>query len=320
MMTETQLRPAHPAQAVDKTVHAIVNPAAGGGRCRRRWEAAYRMLCRRGWRVEEHRTTAGGEATGLAREIAQRGGRELLVAGGDGTVNEAINGLFAERRPVADEVVVTVLPCGTGSDFAKNLGITVVEQALERLENGSVRAIDLGRLHWKPGGIEECRYFVNSADVGYGAETAAWVNGSRRVGGRFAYLLGGFRTILKVPPREVLVRLDGQVVHEGPSGMVVIANGRYHAGGMLFAPNASLTDGLLDVLVLEQMPNWRLLVDLLPRVYHGGHIGRKGVRLFRGREVQISAPDALPFEVDGEQLGKTDLWADIVPQALRVRM
>jgi diacylglycerol kinase (ATP) len=303
-----------------RCVHVILNPAAGGGRCGRRWPRIAEQLRQHGLEVVTRQTSGRGDAVNLARQAARSGATDLAVAGGDGTINEAINGLHEHGSALRPELALTVLPCGTGSDFARNLGIRRIRQAIAALVGGRERTVDLGLLHFQRAGIDESRYFVNSADVGYGAETAAWVNGSSRPGGRFAYLIGGVRTILSKPPRPASITVDGVCVHDGPLGMVVVANGRYHAGGMELAPSASLDDGRLDVLLIGAISRFRLLGSLLPRVYFGAHVGQPGVRQFVGRNVRIMASQPLRFEVDGEQPGTTDLVAEVVPSALRVRV
>jgi len=301
-------------------VDAIINPASGNGRTQRVWPGVAGRLRARGITVREHLTSAPGDATRLARDLVLGGAREILVAGGDGTLNEVVNGLFDDGRALAPDVVVSVVPCGTGRDFSRSLGIRNTDHALSVLTDGKVYTVDVGRITYQEDGAARNRYFLNVADVGLGAETAALLNRSSKALGPFlAYFLGAARTILTFRGHVARVVVDGQTIFHGPIGMVVLANGRYHAGGMDMAPMASLTDGLFEVLVLREVPRRILLGSLLPRVYRGRHIGHAAVLHLTGREVMVEAEGTLLFECDGEQPGATDIRAVVLPRSLRVR-
>lgn len=301
--------------------HAIVNPASGNGRTGRRWPELARRIRGLGLSLHERCTTGPGDATRITRELLAAGAREIVAVGGDGTVNEIANGFFDETNAAAPGAVLSIIPCGTGRDLSRSLGIRTVEDAAVLLANGKACAIDVGRVTFRDGDEMRSRYFVNIADVGLGAETAALINRSSKVlGGMMAYLIGATRTILAFHGHHVTVDIDGIRVHDGRAGMVVLANGRYHAGGMFLAPAASLVDGQFEILVLHDVPKPMLLGSLLPRVYSGKHIGHPAVSCWRGRCVEVRSEATLLFEADGEQLGTTDLSAVIVPAALAIRI
>lgn len=305
---------------MDRELHAIVNPASGGGRTRRIWPQIAEQMRAAGIRLHQHETAGTGDATAIARRIVQEGVREIVVVGGDGTLNEVINGIMNEDDVSTADVVLSLIPCGTGRDFARTLGIKSPEHAVEVIAGGEVKSVDIGSISFSQPGAESRRYFVNVADVGLGAETAAWMNASsKRLGGFLGYLVAATRTILVFAGRPARISVDGNLVHDGPVGMVVLANGKYFAGGMLIAPSASLCDGMFDVFVLDDVPKRTLLFSLLPRVYRGKHVGHRAVHDYRGRTVEITASDRLPFEVDGEQPGSTDIEAHVRPGALKVR-
>jgi diacylglycerol kinase (ATP) len=301
----------------------IVNPASRGGRTRRRWPELKRQIIAQGFTIQEHQTSGRQDATRITQDLLKAGAREIVVVGGDGTLNEVVNGFFDHGEPIASEATLSIIPCGTGQDFCRSLRIDSDEQAIRQLAVGVAQPIDIGFIRYGLNGAKrgQTRCFINVADVGLGAETAARINRSGKAfGGFLSYLLEVVRTIAVYRGRQADIVVDGEVVHSGPVGMVVLANGRYLAGGMLIAPTASFTDGLLDVLVLRDVPKRTLLGSLLPRVYRGRHIGHPAVLHARGREVQIRCDHPIPFEVDGEQPGTTDLEAVVLPRALRVRM
>lgn len=310
-----------PSRATDSELTVIINPVSGNGRAGRRWPEIARRMRARGISLVEHRTTGPGDAERLARTALIGGAREIVVVGGDGTANEVVNGFFDDGQPVAPDAVLSVVPCGTGRDFARSLGIRSIEEAVDLIGTGPVAAIDVGHVTYHNDGKPTSRYFVNCADVGLGAETAALINrSSKALGGLLAYLLGAVRTIVTFRGQVARVRVDGQDIHHDRMGMVVLANGRYHAGGMFMAPDASMTDGEFDILVLRDVPKPVLLGSLLPRVYRGKHIGHPAVFHCRGRQVDVIADGVLPFEADGEQPGTTDLRAVVLPAALSVRI
>ncbi len=308
---------------VVETAHAVVNPASGSGRPARAWPPLKRWLEALGLRVEEHRTGRPGDATLIARWLLQQGARELIVVGGDGTLNEVVNGYLDEDgQPLARDAVLTIVPCGTGRDFPRLFGITRPEQVVSLLRDGEVCWVDAGVVEYRGlSGRPERRYFVNMADVGLGAETAAWVSGSHKMfGGFLAYLVGAARTILRYRSRPLELWVDDELVHRGPALMVALANGRFHAGGMRIAPMASVTDGLLEVFILREVSRWQVLISLLPAVYSGRHLGHPAVEHWTAHHAEIRAPEPLRIEMDGEQPGTTDARASVLQRAIAIRV
>lgn len=304
------------------TIHAIVNPVAGSGRPARAWPSIRQRLEQLGLRVDELHTAEPGAATHLARHLVQNGVRELLVVGGDGTLNEVVNGILDQDGHPLGPVTLTIVPCGTGRDFPRLFGIARPEQAIDLLRWGETCRVDIGSLHFRdPAGLPRTRFFVNMADIGLGAETAAWVSHStKQLGGFLAYLVGATRTILRHRAAPLSITVDGRQVFEGPALMVAIANGRFHAGGMRIAPMASVTDGQLEVFVLRNVSRLELLGSLLPAVYRGAHVGHPAVEHWSGRTVRVEAAEPIRVEMDGEPVGTTDIEARVVPRALTLRV
>jgi diacylglycerol kinase (ATP) len=304
-----------------RRLHVIVNPMSGNGRTRRAWPVIDRRLKRLGFDVDFRMTEGMGDGIRLGREAIEAGVHEVAVVGGDGTVNEVVNGLFAATHGEPPDCILSVLPAGTGRDFSRSIGLKSFDHALETIGSGEIRKLDVGRIDYVGPKGRQSRYFVNAGDVGIGAETAALLNRSSKIlGGKISYLLGAARTIFRFTGRPARILVDGELVHDGPLAMVCLANGRFHAGGMLMAPAASMCDGMFDVLVLKDTPKYALLGSVLPRVYFGRHIHHPAVSHRLGKVVKIEAEEPLLFEVDGEQPGTTDLTAELVAGALRVRV
>ena len=302
-------------------LHAIVNPVAGGGRAGRRWPSIATQLARHGFLAEARFTRGPGDATTLARELTATGATTILCVGGDGTANEIVNGLIGENGSASPNTRLALMPCGTGRDFARTLGVHRIDTALQALDLGVSAWIDLGRVRYVNGASSEplTRYFLNVADSGLGAETAARINASSKaLGGFVSYLSSAVRTIATFTFRDATVEVDGELMFAGKAGMVVFANGRHFAGGMVVAPHASLCDGQLDVFVLEDVGKRTLLTSLLPRVYRGTHVGRRGVLHRLGSSATVRSSDLMLVEMDGEQVGRAPVTIDVLRGALQV--
>jgi diacylglycerol kinase (ATP) len=305
---------------VARELHAIVNPMSGGGRTRRQWPRVAATLETIGWTVRSHVTSAPGQAARIARELLSAGARELLSVGGDGTANEIANGFFCDGEAVAPDAVLSVLPTGTGHDFGRSIGVRTAADAVAALAQGRICRIDVGMVEYQVGDGRERRCFVNAADVGIGAFAAATINRSPKLLGAFlTYLAGTARAIMRFESQAARVVVDGATVSEGAVDMVLIANGRFHGGGMRLAPMAQMADGFFEVYVLHAIPKHTLFLSLLPRAYTGRHMGYPAVQYVRGRDVEVQAA-GLPLEVDGEQPGTSDIHVRLLPQALRIRV
>jgi YegS/Rv2252/BmrU family lipid kinase len=305
---------------------AILNPASRGGR-RARWTEIEARLTAAFGAVEVERTRGPGDAARLAREAARAGVRRVLVAGGDGTLSEAVNGLLGAG--LGDAVELGLLPFGTGGDFARAVGIPAdVERAVEVLAGGKPRPVDVGKLRTIDArGIERTAYFANEVSVGVSAEVVARVKrGPRWLSGRAAFLWATVRAVAAYAPLELRIRVDGVEVFAGPVAVAVAANGGFFGGGMRVAPNARLDDGMLEVVVVRGLPGLRLLPKL-PKLYAGTHLSDPAACGFRGREIEVeairAAPEfspglttATPLEADGELVGGLPIRIDVLPGAL----
>jgi len=311
---------------------AILNPAAGGGRAGRAWPALAAALRARGIAFTQAVTCGPGDATFLAREALAAGATRLIVAGGDGTLNEAINGCLGDEwgsGPVGEWAkeatgageggadargvlpIIAPLPLGTGTDFARGLGIGTPERAIAALAGGRARPLDVGLARFADGrGGTVTRAFLNVADCGLGPRATAEILRAGRLPGGAAYLRGALRAIAAYSSPPVRVTIDGASAYAGGSGLLAVANGRFFGGGMAIAPRARPDDGLLDVIILGDTDRRTLLMGLLPRVYRGTHLRHPAVRLRRGATVEIATEPGTPplaVELDGEIVGVTPL-------------
>jgi YegS/Rv2252/BmrU family lipid kinase len=292
----------------------VINPAAGGGRSARLWRRLQDPLRAAGLEFEVGETQARGGATMLARRAAREGWPMVVAVGGDGTLNEVVNGLLDDdgRARAALGAILT----GRGRDAGRNLGLAAdPETAARRLLHGDDVVVDVGRAWWPASGTG--RWFLNSASVGFDAEVArraAQGGGS----GTLPYLVAILGALRHYRPVEGIIRQrDGQT-WAGPLTMAVVANGPYYGGGMKIAPAADPLDGALDLVALGAVGRLELL-RWLPSVYRGTHVTNAKVTTRRLREVRIDATPPAPVQVDGEAGPSTPVEVTIHPRALRLR-
>jgi YegS/Rv2252/BmrU family lipid kinase len=297
----------------------IANPRSRNGATGRRWRDLERRVREVLGPVEVEATRGPRDAVRIAREGARAGIERILVAGGDGTLSEVVTGLVSAG--LADRVSIGVLPLGTGGDFPRTLGLPRdLAGALARIAAGRAVSVDAGRVRFADaagGSREAC--FVNVASFGISAMTDEIVNRTTKaLGGTVSFLIGAVRAILAYECGPVRVRVDGALVHDGPLVLATAANGRYFGGGMQVAPDARLDDGLLDVVVLSEVPKLQLLRKL-PLVYRGAHLRDPAVSFHRGRVVEAEAAQgSVALELDGEPLGALPATFEVLPGALRL--
>jgi diacylglycerol kinase (ATP) len=303
------------------SVLVVFNPAAGRGRARRLWLQAAEVLAATGIEYELAETRAPNEAMRLAEGAAERCST-VIVAGGDGTVHEVVNGLM--RAPAAVRPALGVLPLGSGDDYAKMLPPLSPgaarphwRSAVAAIALGRTRAHDVGVIRDGEGGE---RFFANGMDVGFGAHVARniaavphWVTGLG------AYLAAIARTMLRYPELEVRLQFDGGAPFEHRSTIMAIMNGRCFGGSFWACPEARADDGLLDVLLADVVTRAQIL-RLVPKLMRGRHVGEPVLRMLRARKVSIESASPLVIEADGElpPLDGRCLEIEVVPGALRV--
>jgi diacylglycerol kinase (ATP) len=291
----------------------IVNPAAGNRRTHQCWLALREELMRAGLAIEVGETTGPSAATMIARQAALDGWPLVIAVGGDGTVNEVINGLVdPSARPLA---TLGVIATGRGRDVCRNLGITSDPMLAARgLADAPEVSVDLNRAEWPDGGQ---RYFVNAGGVGFDAEVAARSRASWGPG-TVPYLVAVVTTLGRYAPRAATVEVDGAVVSKEPVAAVVVANGEYYGGGMRIAPGASPSDGRLDIVVLGDIGRAEL-IRWLPTLYSGRHLEHPEVRAYAGETVTITGPASLAMHLDGEPVSPVPVRVSVCPGALPLR-
>lgn len=286
----------------------ICNPSSGGGKC----EPDTVREALGGLEIEWIDTEGAGDAQEAAGEW-ERG--LLIVVGGDGTVNEVVNGLGRAGFP--EEVTLAILPMGTGNDLAATLAIPDgIEEAQEVIRQNRVRVLDVARVRSE--GVGE-RFFINVATGGYGAETSGLADEELKGRwGKLAYLRASLETAQKFDVREVRVTLDDEE-RTMRAVNVAVGNCRYAGGGWLAAPRANPEDGLLDLVVIEDIGLKEALALAPAALARSDYLGAEGVFSARAKKIQVQTePGGLDFTADGEVIGDEPVEFEIIPHVLNV--
>ncbi|MBI3677063.1 MAG: diacylglycerol kinase family lipid kinase [Proteobacteria bacterium] len=306
----------------------VVNPHSAGGRTAREWSSIEMGLRGAYPKMTVAMTSARGEATALVRRALGEGYNEVVAVGGDGTINEAVNGFFDSDIPVAPDAVFGFVTSGTGGDFRKTFNVAQgYAAAIARLKEARPRPIDVGKLSCvSRKGEPVTRYFVNIASFGLSGVIVDAVNRARIAklfGGQFAFAFHSALAMLSYRDRTVRIRVDLDYDEIASISTVAIANGLSFGGGMRVAPNARPDDGVFDVIVMGGAPKGQALKDM-KLIYTGEHLNNPNVRALRGRKV-MAAPVAetkhrpVLIEVDGESAGQLPATFEILPRALNLR-
>jgi YegS/Rv2252/BmrU family lipid kinase len=298
----------------------VVNPNSAGGRTGRRWASIDAEL-KRSIGTFQHAFTSGPmHATEVASRALKDGYERIVAVGGDGTLNEVVNGFFDGGKAINSGAALGVIACGTGGDFRKTFSwSTEVGSAAQRLKRGQVKPLDIGRLEYLAhDGTTQTRYFANVCSFGISGVVDQEVNrASKALGGKASFLIASVKALLKYQDCVVRLRVDGGPQEVAPITAVAVANGRYFGGGMKVAPNADPADGLFDVTIWSGFG----LVDFafrMKRIYSGSHVEDPRTRTLRCREVIAESDAEVLIDIDGEQPGRLPCRMTMWPGALQL--
>jgi diacylglycerol kinase (ATP) len=300
-----------------KTV-VIANPAAGGGKLGRSWPHLQAAIVKGLGPVEARLTTGIGDAVGLTRRALADGAERIVVVGGDGTLNEVVNGFFTpEGAPLGRDVVLAVVPAGTGGDFGRSIGVEGISIEQD-LALATVRPMDVGRVEVTGSTGPVVRYFANIASFGSSGLVVDKVNrSSKRLGAKASYLISAVSAMLEYRNCRVRLTLDGKPM-EARVNIVAVANARYFGGAMKVAPGAYLDDGIFDVVVVGDI-GLPTFLAVSRKLYHGRHTEHPKVSVYQAREVVVELLDgAAMVETDGESPGAIPARFTILPRAIKV--
>jgi YegS/Rv2252/BmrU family lipid kinase len=294
------------------TIHLFLNPTAGRGRAGKRQPRIIELLEKSGSRVEYHASQAAGDIESQVLDCVNSGATQVAVAGGDGSIHEAVNGILRSDNIAA----LGVVPTGTGNDFAKACDIPLNWEHATRLladriaADETPRKIDAGRFN--------DRFFANGAGIGFDATVTRIAQSIRLPIGDFVYLLAIFRTMLGgIASPRLQITSEGYD-WEGPLTLAAISNGPWVGGMFYIAPMAVNSDSILELLIAKPVTRLRILA-LLPKLMSGEHLQEAEIVHQSITSLTIHAEEPIASHLDGEvQPLQTDFELSVLPGALNL--
>lgn len=298
----------------------IVNPNAGNGSTGSDWPIIKKLARDRLGPFATYITSGPGDAILLTKEAIVKGASLVICVGGDGTLNEVVNGYMEQKNSARADLRLGFVPNGTGCDFARTVLIPRdIEESINLIVTNKVRSIDVGRLGFKDhNGFSCSRFFLNIAGFGLGGEVVEKVNRTTKAFGPFlSFIWATLISIFLYEKKLITISIDDSFKEKIAIWNIVVSNGRYQGGGMLMAPDASIDDGLFNVTIVGDLNLTEVLINL-PKLYNGKIYDIKKVTSHTGKKVEALSEQDVLFEIDGEQPGMLPVVIDMLPDALNI--
>ncbi len=297
----------------------VVNPNAGIGKVSRDWGKISHMLDNHGFDYQAVFTEGPFHAIDLVAKNIHDGFRNIIVVGGDGTMNEVVNGIFKQNLLPTTEITAGMISAGTGNDWVRTYNIPMdYKQAIEILKRGDTMLQDAGTVSYYNSHVESKRYFVNMAGLGFDGLVAQKTNAdkARGKGNPLMYLKHLVGSLYSYKSCRIKITVDGHVMSDKIFS-VGIGIGQYNGGGMRQAPDAKPDDGLFDLTVIKDITKLSVLANVR-RLYNGTIKKHKLVESMMGKSIRIECETPVLLEADGESLGNSPFAFEIVPRSVRV--
>ena len=298
---------------------AIVNMAAGGGKTKTDWPIIAQILQREGIRYEPFFTDRRLHASIIARNKIKEGYSKIIVVGGDGTMNEVINGVFAQERIQTTEVMLGMISVGTGNDWARTFNIpSDYEAAVRTIKQQKTFIQDAGLVNYVKNGKEWKRYFINIAGMGFGARVVERANRSKEKGksGPMLYFYNILYSLIQYKSKKAVIEIDGTSYNRNIFSLNV-GIGKYNGGGMIQVPHAIADDGLYSITLIKKIGKLNVIANI-KKLYNGTITQHSKVETYKAKSVQIDGSALLKVETDGESLGHGPVSFEIIPRSVRV--
>lgn len=299
---------------------AVVNPVSNNGKTKDNWPKYYNIFKSSGLKLEVRFTKYQLHAAEIAREAVENGYSYIMVVGGDGTVNEVVNGLINNDRLFSQEIKLIIFSQGTGSDLIRSLDLSSKpKKIVDLIKERRIKSIDIIKAdYYDQSGKKQRRYFINAADCGLGAEVAARVNRSAKLlDGSLSYFFAVFSALYKYNNKSVVIKADGKIIYEGLINTAVAANGKYFGGGIKVAPEADLESGKINFVLLKNFSKFGIAINLI-KGYKGSHLSHPLVESLNAENISIDTEEVINLEVDGETIGRAPLNFSIIKEKLSV--
>jgi YegS/Rv2252/BmrU family lipid kinase len=300
----------------------IVNPASSRGKMARRYPQIEQILRAESFAFDAVFTERRGHATQLARAAIDAGYELIVAVGGDGTLNEVVNGMVTQDgKAVNPNAALGVISSGTGSDFVRTANIPrdmlLAARHLARATQNI--PLDLGTIMYRLEGKPAARHFANVTGMGFDAQVIARLErGGKRGGGTIPYYSALLATISNFHNLDLTLTIDGKTVR-GKMNPIVVCNGKYFGGGMMIGPNATLNDGKFHVVFAHDLSALELLLAT-PKLYNGTILTHPKVIEYVAESVMVESQQPVQIQADGELIGEGPATFRILPAALKLRM
>lgn len=298
---------------------AIINLAAGGRKTERDWPSIAQILQDEGISYEPCFTDRRLHASIIARNKIREGYHKIIVVGGDGTMNEVINGVFAQKRIHTTKVMLGMISVGTGNDWARMFNIpSDYRGAVETIKRQKTFIQDAGLVNYVKNGSEWKRYFINIAGMGFGARVVERTNKMKAKGksGPLSYFSGIFYSLLRYKSQNASIEIDGTTYNRNVFSLNV-GIGKYNGGGMIQVPHAIADDGLYSITLIMKMGKLNVLANI-KKLYNGKITQHSRVETYMAKSLQVEGSTRLQIETDGESLGHGPVSFRIIPRSIQV--
>jgi YegS/Rv2252/BmrU family lipid kinase len=298
----------------------VVNPRSANGDTGRRWPEISAAVSRAVGEVGSAFTESPMHAAALTARALEAGWQRIVAVGGDGTLNEVVNGFFQVKGGVPADASLALLPRGTGGDFRRTFGWAGdLHSACERLKRAETQRLDVGLLTFTgTDGRPARRYFANVASFGVSGQVDREVaRAGKGLGGKATFFLASVKALWRFRDQRVRLRADAGAWEELSITTVAVANGGYFGGGMCVAPGANTSDGQFEVTVWSgfSLKDFALKSR---RIYDGTHVQLPGTRTFQAQLLEAESAEEVLLDVDGEQPGRLPVRVEMLPGALRL--
>ncbi len=298
----------------------IVNPNAGKRKGMHDWLTIAKFLGEAGIEFVNVFTEHRDHANQLAKKYIENGFRKIIVVGGDGTLNEVVNGIFAQKHIPTSEITLAMIPVGTGNDWCRMYDIPGdYKEAISAISRGKEFMQDAGRVtYFTRNGEQKTRFFINMAGMGFDALVAKKTNRQKEQGkgNAFSYFINIFSSLFSFKKTSAVIELDAQTLKTDVFTMS-IGICQFNGGGMKQAPTAKSDDGLFDLTIIRPIGKFKVIRNVM-KLFDGSFTRLPEVSTFTSAHIDIKANPPMYIEVDGESLGHTPFDFTILPRSLRI--
>lgn len=298
----------------------LVNPNAGTRKGIKDWDKIRYHLEKAKIQHKYITTEKKEHAVSITKAKINAGYRKFLIVGGDGTLNEVINGIFTQDQISPDKFLVGMIPVGTGNDWCRMFKVPFsYKKAVKSLLKENTFVQDIGKVNYFEGNNQKTRYFINVAGIGYDAVVALKTNKdkSRGRGGPLVYIKNLFTSLLFYKHSDTELVIDNQEPYRCKTFSMGVGICKYNGGGMKQLPDAIPDDGLLDVTLIKKLGKFTVIKEI-SRLYDGSFVNHPKVATFTGKKIFIKSTPAISLEADGESLGHSPFEFEIMQKSLKV--